>query len=180
MIAKASYYEKIWEMNNMEEQEQLKADYDAYSPVTGNFCVLAEADETSGVTSYMCMESGYCTTDRLEIGSDAVEHFEESITELMRDARIEDDESGLVWHPSFLQFPFGMLYIAGSGAHDMHWEVAHIVAVEEHEKTKYPVPGREGEYFTSKLDVDNAKVFDKLDFENALDALYSIVQGVAR
>ena len=58
MIAKASYYEKIWEMNNTKEQEQLKADYDAHSPVTGNFCVLAEADETTNVTSYMCMESG--------------------------------------------------------------------------------------------------------------------------
>ena len=158
--------------------EELKADYDAHSPVTGNFCVLAEADVDTNVTSYMCMESGYSTTDKLQIGSDAVEQFEESITELMRDARIEDEESGLVWHPSFLQFPFGILYIAGTGAHDMHWEVAEVVDVQEHAKTMYPVPGREGEYFTSKLDVDNAKVFDKLDFENALDALYSIVQGV--
>ena len=178
MIAKASYYEKIWEMNNTKEQEQLKADYDAYSPVTGNFCVLAEADETTNVTSYMCMESGYCTTDKLIIGSTEVEKYEESITELMRDARIEDDESGFVWHPSFLQFPFGMLYIAGSGAHDMHWEVAEVVSITGEERLKYPIPGQEGQYFTSKLDVDNAKVFDKLDFENALDALYSIVQEV--
>ena len=56
--------------------------------------------------------------------------------------------------------------------------MAEVVDVAEHEKTNYPIPGREGEYFTSKLDVDNAKVFDKLDFANALDALYSIVQGV--
>lgn len=158
--------------------EELKSDYDAYSPVTGNFCVIGEADEHTNVTSYMCMESGYSTTERLKIGSEEVEKYEESITQLMRDARIEDEEMGLVWHPSFLQFPFGILYIAGSGADDMHWEVAEVVDVEEHEKTKYPIPGREGEYFTSKLDVENAKIFDKLDFENALDALYSIVQGV--
>lgn len=177
MIAKASYYKNIWEMNNITEQEELKADYDAYSPVTNNFCVLAEADETTNITSYMCMESGYSTTDKLKIGSTEVERYEETMTELMRDARIEDEESGLVWHPSFLQFPFGILYISGTGAHDMHWEVAKVVDVEEHEKTNYPIPGQEGQYFTSKLDVDNAKVFDKLDFENALDALYSIVQG---
>jgi len=158
--------------------ESLKADYDDYSPVTGNFCVLAEADENTNITSYMCMESGYNTTELLKIGSAEAEKYEETLTELMRDARIEVEETGLVWYPSFLQFPFGMLYMAGTSASDMHWEVAEVVDVEEHEKTKYPIPGQEGQYFTSKLDVDNAKVFDKLDFTNALDALYSIVQDV--
>jgi hypothetical protein len=156
--------------------ENLKADYDGYSPVTGNFCVLAEADETTNVTSYMCMESGYNTSELLKIGSAEAEKYEETLTELMRDARIEVEETGLVWYPSFLQFPFGMLYLGGTSASDMHWEVAEIVDVHDHEKTKYPIPGQEGQYFTSKLDVDNAKVFDKLDFASALDALYSIVQ----
>ena len=158
--------------------ENLKADYDAYSPVTGNFCVLAEADEDTNITSYMCMESGYSTTEKLKIGSEEVEKFEEQLTELMRDARIEDEELGLVWHPSFLQFPFGMLYMSGTSAHDMHWEVAEVVEVNEDERTKYPIPGRPGQYFTSRLDIENAMIFDRLDFQNALDALYSIVQDV--
>jgi len=158
--------------------EQLKSDYDAYSPITGNFCVLAEADETTNITSYMCMESGYCTTDKLKIGSNEVEKYEEGITQLMRDARIEDEELGVVWHPAFLQFPFGMLYASGDSVDELKWEVAEVVDIYGDERLKYPIPGHEGQYFTSRLDVDNAKVFDKLDFESALDALYSIVQGV--
>ena len=156
----------------------MNLDYDSISPITGNKCVIVEADENTNINSYMCMESGYTTTENFKVNSQIVKDYEKTITQLMKDIKFVDKKQKLVWYPSFLQFPFGMLYMAGTDASDMHWEVAEVVDVEEHEKTKYPIPGQDGQYFTSKLDVDNAKVFDKLDFESALDALYSIVQEV--
>ena len=51
-----------------------------------------------------------------------------------------------------------------------------MIAVKANEKLKYPVPGKEGEYFTSRLDVDNANIYDMMDFKLALEDLYDIVK----
>ena len=42
----------------------MKLEYDAISPITKNMCVLSEADESNGIASHMCMESGFVTTDQ--------------------------------------------------------------------------------------------------------------------
>ena len=35
-----------------------------------------------------------------------------------------------------------------------------------------------GEYHTSRLDVDNASIYNNIDFATALEELYDIVKGV--
>ena len=93
----------------------MKLDYDEISPLTGNECVIVEADEKSDAVSYMCMETGFTTTDNMKIGSDLVEKYELQITDLMRDSRYHDEARGLVWYPAFLNIPgIGMLYPIGS------------------------------------------------------------------
>ena len=42
--------------------KETSANYDAISPITGNNCVLIEADEMTNQESRICMESGYTTT----------------------------------------------------------------------------------------------------------------------
>ena len=44
------------------------------------------------------------------------------------------------------------------------------------ERKKYPIVGKEDEYHTSRLDVENANTYDKDNFAAALDELYSIVK----
>ena len=34
---------------------------DVISPITGNKCVMVEADEKTNIESYLCLESGYTT-----------------------------------------------------------------------------------------------------------------------
>ena len=41
----------------------MNIEYDEISPITGNLCVVVEADPKVGRVSYLCMESGYTTTD---------------------------------------------------------------------------------------------------------------------
>ena len=41
---------------------------------------------------------------------------------------------------------------------------------------KDPVPNKNGEYFTSRLDVENSEKFPAHSFETALDAFYKIIQ----
>ena len=150
-----------------------KITYDAISPVTGNQCVLEEADEQTGVVSMICMETGYTTTDQLVHESDAQEAYEAGLTELMREARIID-AVGLCWYPAFMQLPGAMIYPDGD-ATDFHYEVAEVVDIIGEEREKYPVPGKEGEFFTARLDVENATQFEMKEFETALNFFYETV-----
>lgn len=154
----------------------MKIDYDEISPITENKCVVVEADEQTGVESRLCMQSGYSTADTLKLGSDTIEKYEQSLTQLMRDRKFIDNESQLVWYPSFMQLPGGMLYCDESADSELQWKVAGIVEIFGDECKKYPIPGKDGEYYTSKLDVDNATIYNKYDFETALNDLYSIVK----
>ena len=157
----------------------MKLDYDAISPITGNECVIIEADENTNINSYMCMESGYTTTDQFQINSKAVELYEKQITDLMREVKYTDTNLGLIWYPAFLNVPnVGMLYCIGENQSNMSWEVAGTIDLTGEERLKYPLPGKDGEYFTSKLDTENAKKFNKDEFSEALDYFYSLVNGV--
>ncbi len=151
-------------------------DYDEISPITGNKCVVVEADEKIGVESRLCMESGYTTTEFLKNDTDKLKEYEASLTQLMLDCKFVDEETGYVWFPTFMQMPGGMLYPAGDTPTDLSWKVAKVVPIIGEERLKYPIPGRENEYYTSKLDVDNATTYDKSDFESALNELYDIVK----
>jgi hypothetical protein len=153
----------------------MNLEYDETSPITGNLCVIVESDEQTDTTSYMCMETGFTTTDNMKIGSEVVEQYEVQLTELMRASKFEDAERGLIWYPAFLQMPgIGMLYPTGTERTDLKWEVCKVAMISGDERKNYPVPGKEGEYYTSRLDVENAEKFDGTEFEVALDRFYSL------
>ena len=153
----------------------MNIDYDEISPITGNKCVVVEAEPENNVISYICMESGYTTTDQLVTGGLYIEQYEAKLTELMIDAKFEDEKTKLTWYPTFMQMPGGMLYPDGT-VHNLKWKVAKVIPLIGEERLEYPIPGREGEYYTSTLDVENANIYDTGDFKIALDELYNIVK----
>ena len=165
---------KIEIINN---PSNIKLEYDEISPLSGNKCVVVEADEETNIESYICMESGYTTSDSLKIGSESVKNYEKNITDLMKLVKFEDEEGGLVWYPSFMQLPGAMLYCKGTSFEDMVWEVAKVIQIIGDERKKYPVPGKEEEYFTSRLDIENAKTYQKREFQSAFDDLYAKVKA---
>ena len=77
-----------------------------------------------------------------------------------------------------MQLPGGMLFAEGKSAQSWKWKVAQVVPIYGDERLKYPIPGQEDQYYTSRLDVENAKTYNKDDFESALDELYSIVKNI--
>ena len=155
----------------------MKIEYDEISPITGNKCVLIEADENTNIESRICMESGYTTNERLKIDSVDITKYESTITEYMRTMKYTDDELGCIWYPTFINFPGGMVYCE-AGDNELVWKTASVVEMSDEERLKYPIPNKEGEYFTSRLDVENAKTYDKYDFKTALDELYSLIKEV--
>jgi hypothetical protein len=150
----------------------IKLDYDEISPITNNLCVIVEALE-NGMNSYMCMESGYVTNDMLRADSDMISQYEENISQLMCDVKYIDETRGLVWYPTYMQVGHYVLYSNGTGKHDLGWEVAEIVALPEDEVKNYPIPGRNTEFYSSRVDVDTAQFY--IDFESAMNALYAKV-----
>ena len=155
----------------------MKLEYDGISPITGNKCVLEEADTKTNTVSYLCMESGFTSHENLIEGSDFQEKYESRMTELMCSCK-SIDKDNKAWYPTFMQLPGAMLYAEGKSANEWGWKVAQVVPIEEDDRLNYPIPGKEGEYHTSRLDVDNAKKFNNDDFENALAELYSLVKHV--
>jgi|TARA_R100000541_G_scaffold753_1_gene4325 hypothetical protein len=153
----------------------MNIDFDEISPITGNKCVVVEAEPDNNVISYLCMESGYTTTDQLISDGAYLEKHEAELTSLMIDVKFTDKETNLVWYPTFMQMPGGMLYPEGEPK-KFEWKVAKVISIFGEERLQYPIPGKEGEYFTSKLDVDNANSYNMGDFKNALEDLYSIVK----
>ena len=153
----------------------MKLDYDMISPITGNKCVIVEADENTSINSYMCIETGYTTTDNFVVGSEFVKSYETQITELLKKIKYIDEDMNLVWYPAFLNVPqAGMLYCVAKN-NSYQWEVAEIVNLLGEERLKYPIPGKKNEYYTSRLDTDNAIQFERENFENALDHFYGLV-----
>ena len=154
---------------------EINLEYDSISPITGNKCVVEEANEKDNTVSYLCMESGFSSHEKLIEGSEFQTKFETALTGLMKSCKVLDDDKK-AWYPTFMQMPGGMLYAEGKSPQSWHWKVAKIIPIWGDERLNYPIPGRENEYHTSKLDVENAKTYDKNHFESALDELYSIVK----
>ena len=151
-------------------------DYDSTSPITGNKCVLEEANEHDDTVSYLCMESGFTSHEKLIDDTEFQKKYEKHLTDLMISCKVLDDKRA--WYPTFMQMPGGMLYAEGESNQSWKWKVAQIIPIIGDERLNYPVLGKEKEYHTSRLDVDNAKTYDKNNFTTALDELYSIVKQV--
>jgi hypothetical protein len=153
----------------------MKIDYDDVSPITGNKCVIIESDEKTNEESRLCMESGYTTKDTWKTGSDMVKNYEEHVTELMCNLKFEDDLTSLTWYPSTMVTPIVMLYPKGANIAEWCWEVAEVTPITGEERLKYPVPGIEGQYYTNRVDIENAKQFSQGEFESALDTFYGVI-----
>ena len=153
----------------------MKLDYDKTSPITGNKCVLEEANIHDNTVSYLCMESGFTSHENLDDNSEFQKSYEKPLTELMINCKIIDDNNR-AWYPTFMQMPGAMLYCEGKSPKKWHWKVARIIPIIGDERLNYPILGKEKEYHTSRLDVDNAKTYDKNNFKDALEELYAIVK----
>ena len=149
--------------------------YDSVSPITGNKCVVEEANEQDNTTSFLCMESGFTSHEKLIDNTKFQEKYEKHLTDLMINCKVLDDDNR-AWYPTFMQMPGGMLYAEGKSPQSWQWKVAKIIPIVGDERLNYPVLGKEDEYHTSRLDVENALTYDKNDFKSALDELYSIVK----
>ncbi len=140
------------------------------SPFTGKKNCFVE--QVGDKESYLCVESGYTTNSEYKIGSDVLKEAESRTPRLVNDLKYEDKERGLVWFPSIVQIPgIGMVFPDGTNTDDWGYSVAKQIPIPTEEQKEYPVPGKEGVYYESKLDMENLATFSKDEFEKALEEL---------
>jgi hypothetical protein len=157
------------------DPSDLKLEFDDISPFTGNKCVLIEADENTGMESRICMESGMTTTDRFIVGSRAIEQYEKFVPELYKDTKFVDQTLNQVWYLSTMRTHVACLYAQGTTKDDYDWRLAMVKMLDADERKKYPVDGKEGEFHTHIVDVENAKQFGRNEFKAAIDEFYAII-----
>jgi hypothetical protein len=71
--------------------------------------------------------------------------------------------------PSTVNLPTqGMVFANGTSAFSWNWAAVKAVKVSEEEKTKYPMPGKEGQYYEFRMDMSTLQEFPERDYMEAL------------
>ena len=114
--------------------------------------------------SYMCFNCGFMSNSLYtEENLDKVENTSKLVNEL----KYLDDERKIYWYPSVVNMgKLGIIFPEGNVEHWV-WKYAKVVEVPEEELKDYPIPDKEGEFYTEKLDIDNAQIFGQYEFLEA-------------
>lgn len=118
----------------------------------------------------LCMHCGFMKTTIQANTKEADEMFSKSPL-FVKDISVVD-ENGFIWSPASLYLEhigaIYSIYNTDDKLHPFNWHVAKIVVIPLLERVKYPIIGKPNEYYETKLDVENAKVFVWNEFREAL------------
>ena len=114
--------------------------------------------------SYMCFNCGFMSSSHyIEENLDKVENTSKLVNEL----KFFDEEREIYWYPSVVNMgPKGIIFPEGN-VESWVWKYAEVVEVPKEEQEQYPIPDKDGEFYTEKLDVENAETFGQYDFLEA-------------
>ena len=109
------------------------------------------------------LDTGYFTREKFLIGDDSCLDYEETIPEVVKDTKKE--YNGRVWYLTTITLPAGTLFPKKSND-GIDWCVAPVVDIDISESKRYPIPGSNGEYYQTRVAIEDAKKFKK--FKEAL------------
>ena len=166
-------------MTNEIPVNEPKAEYDEISPITGELTVLVEDDPMTGLTSKLCMKSGYTTNEAMKVDSDQHKHFLATTPKLLHDLSKVDD-NGIVWFPITIYTEHGIFFPDGTTVDNWVWRLAPIIEVTDEEKEQYPVPDKPGEYYEKRLAIDKSIWYQNDQFDQAFAKFYDILKEVTQ
>jgi hypothetical protein len=74
--------------------------------------------------------------------------------------------------PSSTNLPqTGMIFANGNSSDNWMWSAVKAVPVLEDEKTKYPIPGKKGEYYEWRMSMETIQHFPQNKYLDALEYL---------
>ena len=147
------------------------------SPIDGSENCFRVFTEPASDEHYLCMNSGYMASSNFTFDDEDFQTQMDGSPELVKALQFFDEEREIVWIPCVLNMgPLGMVFPDGN-LENWVWKHAKNVEIPEEEQKNYPVFGKEDEYYTSRLDVDNAETFDRNNFIGACKSMGVIKDG---
>jgi hypothetical protein len=121
-------------------------------------------------SSYLCFNCGFMSDSRYEIGGLKLMDNLQSSPKLVRDLQFEDKGRNIIWFLSVINMgEMGIIFpdvpdnIEASfddRTQNYIWKYAKVVDIPEEEREKF-------DNYDRRLDVENAKVFEKYQFMDA-------------
>ena len=119
-------------------------------------------------SSYLCFNCGFMSSSYYTSGS--VPKIE-GTSQLVDDLKFFDEERKIYWYPSVVNMgPKGIIFPEGN-VEQWVWKYAEVVEIPKKEQEQYPILDKEGEFYTEKLDVENAETFGQYEFIDACKKL---------
>ena len=123
------------------------------------------------ITSYLCLSCGYTSNSLLKQGSDSLKEVMITTPQIVKDLQIYDFTREIYWIPTVINMgDRGIIYPEGT-TDNWKWRYAKVVDVPEVNQKDFPIPDKDGEYYTTMLDVENAEIFGSTEFLKACKAM---------
>tara|TARA_R100001594_G_scaffold34545_1_gene63570 strand:- start:567 stop:1076 length:510 start_codon:yes stop_codon:yes gene_type:complete len=117
--------------------------------------------------SYLCFHCGFTSNSFYTKDNKARAQHLETTAELIKELEFFDEERQIYWYPSVINMgPKGIIFPEGN-LETWYWRYAEVIFIPEGERENYPVPGKDGEFYESRLDVEGAKRFGQFEFLDA-------------
>jgi len=129
-------------------------------------CYVDEVNQD--IKTYFCYGCGFQTNSLMKEGDVFFERQLEVLPELYKDLLNKDDD-GHIWMPTTVNVPEkGMIFANGPSKNQWNWAAVKAVKINDEEKTKYPIPGKENQYYEWRMDMTTIKEFPEYEFMDAL------------
>lgn len=133
----------------------------------GNACYVQEVNHN--IKNYMCYGCGFQTNSLMKKGEKYFDEQVEILPNLYKELMGEDDD-GKIWMPSMVNLPTqGMVFANGPNASQWKWAAVKAIPVREEEKSKYPIPGKKGQFYEYRMDMETLKEFEEKEYVDALE-----------
>ncbi len=129
-------------------------------------CYVEEINQD--IKTYMCYGCGFISNSLMKEGETFLEEQVSILPELYKDLLFTDNE-GKVWMPSTINVPDkGMVFANGNSIRNWKWAAVKSVPVTQEEQSKYPIPGKPGQFYKNRMDMSTMKEFGERDFMDSL------------
>jgi len=129
-------------------------------------CYVEEVNQD--IKTYFCYGCGFQSNSLMTQNSEFLTQQSEVLPELYKDLFFEDP-SGMIWMPSAVNLPQqGMIFAMGNNASEWTWAAVKAIPVTEEEKEKYPIPGKEGQYYEWRMDMTTLQNYPERGYIDAL------------
>ena len=130
-------------------------------------CYVQEVNDK--IKNYHCYGCGFQTNSLMMKNERYFKEQLELLPNLYKELMGEDYE-GKIWMPSMVNLPKqGMVFANGKNGDDWKWAAVKAVPVKEVEKSKYPIPGKENEFYEFRMDMETLTEYEEHNYMDALE-----------